>query len=126
VSLSGILFQWSLDRVFENGHSHMIVMEDDLLASPDFLAYFEQTRGLLDSDPTIWCISSWHDNGFKDSSRDLKRLYRTDIFPGLGWMLKRSVRYFCSSRALFVLTMLYDSYGWSLQTNSLLMLGIGG
>jgi alpha-1,3-mannosyl-glycoprotein beta-1,2-N-acetylglucosaminyltransferase len=87
-----VLPQWTLDRIFANGHSHLIVMEDDLIASPDFLSYFEQTQRLLDSDPTIWCISSWHDNGIKGSSCNLKRLYRTDMFPDLGWMLKRSVR----------------------------------
>jgi GT2 family glycosyltransferase len=66
------------------------VLEDDTVPSPDILALFEQMIDLLDSDPSIWCISTWHDNAKKGSSRDLKRLFRTDVFPGLGWMLSRS------------------------------------
>ena len=38
-------------------------VQDDMLFSQDFLTYMEATAGLLDVDPTIWCISSWNDNG---------------------------------------------------------------
>lgn len=45
----------------------------------------------MQADPTIWCVSSWNDNGFKDlvSESDASKLFRTDFFPGLGWMLRR-------------------------------------
>lgn len=39
------------------------------------------------------CISAWNDNG-KESLIDLNAtslLYRTDFFPGLGWMLSRDL-----------------------------------
>lgn len=141
-------YGWALERVFsEQGHSHVVILEDDMLFSPgarrgvrgaaavrssatgagvhwegwrlpppvhapnrlrpiaarvcrprpklsncvslcsrwptpspptppahlihhnppqktDFLEYFEATAPLLDADPSLWCISSWNDNGF--------------------------------------------------------------
>ena len=38
-------------------------MQDDMLFSKDFLTYMKAASGLLERDPTIWCISSWNDNG---------------------------------------------------------------
>jgi alpha-1,3-mannosyl-glycoprotein beta-1,2-N-acetylglucosaminyltransferase len=57
-------YTWAIDRIFlEKKHSHLIIAEDDMLFSPDFVAYFKQTAVLLDRDPTLWCVSSWNDNG---------------------------------------------------------------
>lgn len=45
-------YKWALDRVlFERGHSHAVVLEDDMLFSPDFLSLFEQTAWLLQECP---------------------------------------------------------------------------
>lgn len=62
---------------------------DDLDIAPDFFEYFLGTYWLLKRDPTLWCVSAWNDNG-KNELVDHKHpelLYRTDFFPGLGWML---------------------------------------
>ena len=39
------------------------------------------------------CVSSWNDNGFEKlvQPSDAARLFRTDFFPGLGWMLRREL-----------------------------------
>uniref|UniRef100_F1KYW1 Alpha-1,3-mannosyl-glycoprotein 2-beta-N-acetylglucosaminyltransferase n=1 Tax=Ascaris suum TaxID=6253 RepID=F1KYW1_ASCSU len=83
-------YKWALDKVFfEMHYDTAIVTEDDLDIAEDFFSYFSATRYLLRSDPSIWCISAWNDNGgnnITDRSRS-DRLYRTDFFPGLGWML---------------------------------------
>jgi len=67
----------------------LIIVEDDLEFSPDFFSYFANLHPLL-SDPSLLCVSAWNDNG-KDSNVDSKsghsQLYRSDFFPGLGWML---------------------------------------
>lgn len=34
-----------------------------MLFSKDFLTYFAAMAPLLEQDPTIWCISTWNDNG---------------------------------------------------------------
>lgn len=33
-------------------------------------------------------MSGWNDNGFKGLAKDERRLFRTDYFPGLGWMIR--------------------------------------
>ncbi|TMS35430.1 hypothetical protein L596_002836 [Steinernema carpocapsae] len=87
-------YKWALDRVFfEMGYESAIITEDDLDISEDFFSYFGATRQLLAKDKSLWCISAWNDNGAASvtdrSKSDL--LYRTDFFPGLGWMLTVSV-----------------------------------
>ncbi|KAK9813769.1 hypothetical protein WJX73_008446 [Symbiochloris irregularis] len=85
-------YKWGLDGVFLNrSHSHAIVIEDDMLFSPDFLTYFQATAPVLDLDPTLWCISTWNDNGLTYFNWDPQKLFRTSYFPGLGWMLRREL-----------------------------------
>jgi len=68
--------------------------------APDFFPYFEATGRLLASDPTLYCISSWNDHGQAKFVRDERQLYRSDFFPGLGWMLTKAMwmeaRYGCT------------------------------
>ena len=67
-------------------------LADDLEVAPDFFEYFEATYDLLHSDPTLWCVSAWNDNGKNDLvSDDATLLYRTDFFPGLGWMIEKNI-----------------------------------
>jgi alpha-1,3-mannosyl-glycoprotein beta-1,2-N-acetylglucosaminyltransferase len=44
-------------------------------------------------DSSIWCISAWNDNGkpkrINETAYDL--LYRSDFFPGLGWMMTKTL-----------------------------------
>ena len=72
-------------------HSHVVVIEDDMLVSPDFFLLFRDTAPLLASDPTLFCVSSWHDNGRRELVYDPYRLFRTSYFPGLGWMLRAEI-----------------------------------
>lgn len=82
-----------LDRVFGDtfNFTHVILFEDDFLFAPDLVRYFQSTWWLLDADPSLFCISAWNDNGFERFANDGERLMRTDIFPGLGWMMKKSL-----------------------------------
>lgn len=69
------------------------VHADDLNVSPDFFEYFLGTHSLLRDDPSLWCVSAWNDNGKSNNidETNAELLYRTDFFPGLGWMLKREL-----------------------------------
>ena len=81
-------YKWSLSRmfdVFDTETPATIVVEDDLLFSPDFLEYFHAVAPLVESDPTLWAASSWNDNGFDYLVKNPKQLKRTGFFPGLGW-----------------------------------------
>ena len=54
----------------------MIIIEDDMLFSPDFLTLFAATAPLLELDPSLWCVSSWNDNGLNTFSWNASRLVR--------------------------------------------------
>ncbi|VDK85590.1 unnamed protein product [Litomosoides sigmodontis] len=83
-------YKWALDKVFfEMKYEIAIITEDDLDLADDFFSYFAATKPILLADETVWCISAWNDNGGANIT-DRKHgeiLYRTDFFPGLGWML---------------------------------------
>ncbi|XP_017294975.1 alpha-1,3-mannosyl-glycoprotein 2-beta-N-acetylglucosaminyltransferase a [Kryptolebias marmoratus] len=87
-------YRWALNQVFKNlSYSSVVVVEDDLEVAPDFFEYFRALQPLLKSDASLWCVSAWNDNG-RDGYVDPGRadlLYRTDFFPGLGWMLLREL-----------------------------------
>ncbi|XP_060536703.1 alpha-1,3-mannosyl-glycoprotein 2-beta-N-acetylglucosaminyltransferase [Cylas formicarius] len=87
-------YGWALNQMFFHfNYSSVIIVEDDLEVAPDFFEYFLATYPLLLKDESLWCISAWNDNGKQDlinlDRPDL--LYRTDFFPGLGWMLTRKL-----------------------------------
>lgn len=85
-------YKWVLDKLFfEQKHSHVVILEDDMILSPDFLTLFTETAHLLDTDPTLMCVSSWNDNGMTRLVADRTRLMRTDYFPGLGWMTNAAI-----------------------------------
>ena len=51
-----------------------------MLLSPDFLLYMEATAALLDKDPTLWCVSSWNDNGLDHLEWKVDRLVQSCAF----------------------------------------------
>ncbi|KAJ0966764.1 hypothetical protein J5N97_023681 [Dioscorea zingiberensis] len=84
-------YKWALDELFtKHNFSRVIILEDDMEIAPDFFDYFEATASILDKDKTIMAVSSWNDNGQVQFVHDSETLYRSDFFPGLGWMLTKS------------------------------------
>ncbi|KAK7084464.1 hypothetical protein SK128_023059, partial [Halocaridina rubra] len=69
----------------------LIILEDDLLLSPDFVSYFHQTAVLLDIDKTIFSINSYNFNSFLPTATDTTRLYREASLPTCGWMITREL-----------------------------------
>ena len=69
----------------------IIIVEDDLLFSPDWKEYFELAIDQVERDPSVWTASAWNDNGFRDLVKDSARVLRTDHFPGLTWVLLRDL-----------------------------------
>lgn len=105
-------YNWALNTTFKYGYDFVIIVEgkfinrgstliikmlfylaDDLDIAPDFYEYFLGTFPLLRADKSLWCISAWNDNGkeglIDESAPDL--LYRSDFFPGLGWMMSKEL-----------------------------------
>ncbi|CAH1252079.1 MGAT1 [Branchiostoma lanceolatum] len=87
-------YKWALNQVFNNlGYGSVLIVEDDLDIAPDFFDYFLSTLPVLQQDSSLWCVSAWNDNG-KEHMTDTNRqdlLYRTDFFPGLGWMMLKNI-----------------------------------
>jgi hypothetical protein len=69
----------------------LIFLEEDLEIAPDFFSYFAAFAPLLDKDLSLMCVSAWNDHGQRGRAVNVTALYRTDIFPGLGWMLTSAV-----------------------------------
>ena len=87
-------YGWGLNETLvKMGYSQVIIVEDDLEVSEDFFEYFEATLPILRSDPTLWCVSAWNDNGKRGIIDETKpeMLYRTDFFGGLGWMMTKEL-----------------------------------
>ncbi|CAF1381164.1 unnamed protein product [Adineta ricciae] len=86
-------YNYSINHVLNKlNYDGIIITEDDLEVSPDFLDYFQALYPLLIHDKTVWCVSAWNDNGIdKKIARDSTLLHRTDFFPGLGWLLSKTV-----------------------------------
>lgn len=89
-------YGWALSQAF-NGRIHgdlpmpkrVIILEEDLHISPDFFGYMAATSKILDNDSSLFAVSAFNDNGHLVNNP--KRLLRSDFFPGLGWMMTRSL-----------------------------------
>jgi len=86
-------YGWSIQQGFAHfpDAPAVIVLEDDLTPSPDFMEWFVNTAPILERDETLWCVSAWNDNGFRGLVKDPYGVRRTLFFPGLGWLLTRKV-----------------------------------
>jgi len=83
-------YRWAFDQMFEViGYAQLLVLEEDLEIAPDFFSYFAAMLPILKGDPELFCISAWNDNGRAEVASNASAVYRTDFFPGLGWMLLR-------------------------------------
>jgi alpha-1,3-mannosyl-glycoprotein beta-1,2-N-acetylglucosaminyltransferase len=92
-------YGWALSKVFNGLYSteqqhfpipqRVIILEEDIKVSPDFFSYMEATSHILDSDPSLYAVSAFNDNGHL--VKDPTRLLRSDFFPGLGWMMTRQL-----------------------------------
>eukprot|EP01114_Cavostelium_apophysatum_P001331 TRINITY_DN1112_c0_g1_i1.p1 TRINITY_DN1112_c0_g1~~TRINITY_DN1112_c0_g1_i1.p1 ORF type:complete len:473 (-),score=108.95 TRINITY_DN1112_c0_g1_i1:738-2156(-) len=83
-------YKFGLQKIFdEYKHDSVIILEDDMEISPDFFSYFKMGKKLLEDDKTLLCVSAWNDNGREALVKDSLQLYRSNFFPGLGWMMIR-------------------------------------
>jgi alpha-1,3-mannosyl-glycoprotein beta-1,2-N-acetylglucosaminyltransferase len=86
-------YKFAINKVFTDNpdYKRIIILEEDIDVAPDFFSYFKRLAPLLDTDPTLLCISAWNDNGMRAFVSDATQLYRSDFFPGLGWMITRKL-----------------------------------
>lgn len=85
-------YQFFLTQIFSvPAYQRVIIIEEDVEVGVDFFDYMTALSPLLDQDPSLFCISAWNDNGKASLIIDPRQLYRTDFFPGLGWMMSRAL-----------------------------------
>ena len=68
-------------RTHTHTHAHTHVQ-----ISVDFFQFFMASAKVLEADTTVFCVSAWNDHGQEHHVLDPAALYRSDFFPGLGWM----------------------------------------
>ncbi|KAK4314646.1 hypothetical protein Pmani_014075 [Petrolisthes manimaculis] len=90
-TLLNMHFRFSVHNVFNYfpDVDKAVILEDDLLLSPDFLSFFQQTSWLLDTDPTIYCVNAFSVNSYSTVAGDPTTLRRLHMFPQFGWMITR-------------------------------------
>lgn len=59
--------------------------------APDFFDYFNAFLPVLRRDESLLCVSAWNDNGKKGMAENPHGFFRSDFFPGLGWMITRNL-----------------------------------
>ncbi|KAK2188800.1 hypothetical protein NP493_121g04006 [Ridgeia piscesae] len=69
---------------------HVIVLEEEVIVSVDLLYFFGQTLAAVEADKTLIGISGWNDNGYEGLSTLPNVAYRSETFPGIGFLLKRT------------------------------------
>ncbi|XP_073998522.1 protein O-linked-mannose beta-1,2-N-acetylglucosaminyltransferase 1-like isoform X2 [Rhodnius prolixus] len=86
---NAVLFQGL--RYVKNNFSrkkYVMVLEEGLLLSPDYLFYMAQMASVMEMDDTILAVSAWNPHGYKGCSGDVHLAYRAEDFPGLGTLLR--------------------------------------
>ncbi|CAF1025896.1 unnamed protein product [Adineta ricciae] len=68
----------------------LIVIEENLLLSPDFLYTLALLSEVFRKDATIGAIQMWNPNSFDIVNGSIELIYRVDDFYGLGFLVKRS------------------------------------
>ncbi|XP_078309780.1 protein O-linked-mannose beta-1,2-N-acetylglucosaminyltransferase 1-like isoform X2 [Crassostrea virginica] len=71
--------------------TYVIVIEEEIVLTPDFLNFLSQCLPALAADDSLFGISAFNYNGFETTSGDKTRVNRMEDFPGLAFLLKRTV-----------------------------------
>ena len=90
-SYLAVHYGWALGTLFDDAERFegVIILEEDIEVAPDFFNYFTATAPLLYQDDSLLCVSAFNDNGQQKFASDPTALYRSDFFPGLGWLITR-------------------------------------
>jgi len=85
-------FGFVMRRLIDDfGFGAITFIEEDIEVAPDIFSYFGAMLPLVRADPDLYCVSAWNDNGYDTLVEDPRLAFRTEFFPGLGWMMDRSL-----------------------------------
>ncbi|XP_052214269.1 protein O-linked-mannose beta-1,2-N-acetylglucosaminyltransferase 1-like isoform X1 [Dreissena polymorpha] len=74
-------------EMFPNA-KYMIVLDEELMLSPDFLSFLAQCTHVLDKDDSLIGVSAFNFNGLDGMQTNKSLMYKVEDFPGLGFMIK--------------------------------------
>ncbi|CAF2490560.1 unnamed protein product [Rotaria sp. Silwood2] len=85
-------YEKALKRIWEiySNKDKIIVIEEDLILSPDFLYTLALLSETFRKDETIDAIQMWNPNSYDSINGSIELIYRVDQFYGLGYLLRRS------------------------------------
>lgn len=69
----------------------IVVAQEGLVFSPDFMDFFKAVAPVVERDPTLWTASASNRNALPCRVGDVLALQRAGVFPGPGWLLTRSI-----------------------------------
>ncbi|CAF3774801.1 unnamed protein product [Adineta steineri] len=118
-------YEKSLNKVWElhPNKDKVIVIEEDLILSPDFLYTLALLSETFRKDDTIGAIQMWNPNSYDNVNGSIDLIYRVDNLFGLGYLLRRSFydknmknsfKQCCSKRV-------WDKWSFSDSSSSFLM-----
>ena len=84
-------FFFALREALKTPHEFIVWIEDDIVIAPDFLQMMISGIKRLRDDKTLFCIAGWNEQALDGEAKDMNKLIRTSVFPGLGWMMHRAV-----------------------------------
>lgn len=73
-----------------NDSEYVIVFEEEVMARRHFLGFIAQCLSAIKADQSLVGISGWNENGYQGLSTIPNFVYRTETFPGLGFLLRKS------------------------------------
>ncbi|KAK4324678.1 hypothetical protein Pmani_004678 [Petrolisthes manimaculis] len=65
----------------------VILLDEDIEVSPDFFSFMSQTLGVLQSDPTLYCINAHSAGGFRGLAHDETRVFRGSVQVEWGYAI---------------------------------------
>ncbi|CAF0787597.1 unnamed protein product [Adineta ricciae] len=85
-------YEKSLSKIWERHPTRdkVIVIEEDLILSPDFLYTLALLSETFRKDESIGAIQMWNPNSYDIVNGSLELIYRVDNLYGLGYLLRRS------------------------------------
>ncbi|UJR23354.1 hypothetical protein I4U23_026366 [Adineta vaga] len=85
-------YEKALKKIWERHPTKdkVIVIEEDLILSPDFLYTLALLSETFRKDETIGGIQMWNPNSYDHVNGSLELIYRVDNLYGLGYLLRRS------------------------------------
>ncbi|CAF3535907.1 unnamed protein product [Rotaria sordida] len=85
-------YEKALNKIWEiyPNKDSVIIIEEDLILSPDFLYVFALLSETFRKDETIGAIQLWNPNSYDIVNGSIDLIYRVDNFYGLGYLLKRT------------------------------------